>query len=80
MEEEIQKLLTQPRIALHATPDAKKTRVTAVKGDILHLDVAAPPEDGKANREIERYLTRIAGKKATVTRGKTSKDKTVKFV
>jgi len=79
MDAAIDQLLTQTRIHVRVTPHTKKTRITKIDGNTLHLDVAAPPEDGKANKEIERYLTRITGKKATITLGKTGKDKTVKL-
>lgn len=72
-------LLAHPRIQIRVTPSARKTRITRVDGEVIHLDVAAPPEDGKANREVERYLSKISGKKATVTMGATGKDKTVKL-
>jgi uncharacterized protein YggU (UPF0235/DUF167 family) len=39
-------------------PRAPKTRVRGSVGAALKLDVAAPPERGKANAEILRFLAR----------------------
>jgi uncharacterized protein (TIGR00251 family) len=69
---------------VRAYPGARKTNVrevtTASDGTrTIHLDVAAPPEDGKANKEIERFLGRKAGRPCAIVRGKTGKDKLVKF-
>ncbi len=72
-------LLARPRLKIRVTPYARKTRATHVDGELLCLDIAAPPEDGKANREVERYLSKLSGKKATVTMGATGKEKTVKL-
>lgn len=37
------------------------TRLDGIHGDMLRVDLAAPPEDGKANAELLKLLTRILG-------------------
>lgn len=48
--------------------------------DALRLKVAAPPVNGKANAEVERYLSDLLGlprSGVTVVRGASSRDKAV---
>jgi uncharacterized protein YggU (UPF0235/DUF167 family) len=45
----------------------------------LHVAVAAQPEDGKANAELERFLTKLTRRKAKVKSGFASREKVVVF-
>ena len=47
------------RIALQITPNAKKTEILGVSGDVLRLKLQAPPVDGKANEALIRYLADV---------------------
>lgn len=58
-------------------PNARKSELLEIRGQILHVAIAAPPEDGRANSELERYLTKLTGKVAKVKSGFTSKRKRV---
>ena len=42
-------------------PGAKRTRLAGVLGDRLKLQVAAPPEDGKANAAVIALLAETLG-------------------
>jgi uncharacterized protein YggU (UPF0235/DUF167 family) len=42
-------------------PRAPKTRCRGSAGGALRLDVGAPPERGKANDEVVRFLARALG-------------------
>lgn len=46
-------------LRVHARPGAARTAPAGVHAGALRLAVAAPPEKGKANREILRYLARV---------------------
>ena len=72
-------ILSRPRVTVIVRPGARKTRVAKIAEETIHLDVAAPPEDGKANREVARYLAKLSGKKAVIATGATSKVKTVRL-
>ena len=58
---------------------ARKTRITKEADGIVYLDVAATPEQNKANKEIERFLSKHTGKTARIISGFTSKRKIVKL-
>lgn len=45
------------RFDLRVTPGARRTALCR-DGDGLHLDLAAPPVDGRANDEAVRFLAR----------------------
>ena len=50
------------RITLQVVPRASKTEVVGADGDdALRLRLAAPPVDGKANKELLRFLAETLG-------------------
>jgi uncharacterized protein (TIGR00251 family) len=68
-------------VRLRISPGAKSTGIKGLYGEeALRLSVAAPPTQGRANAEIERYLTRILGVSRSgvlVGKGAHSRDKVV---
>lgn len=69
------------RVALRVSTGAKKTRIKGTYGETApKLAVAAPPEKGRANAEVERLLAAVLGVAASqveVVRGASSRDKVV---
>lgn len=44
-------------LTVHASPNAKKTEVTGWLDDnTVKIKIAAPPREGKANKELVRFL------------------------
>ncbi len=68
-------------VRLRVSPGAKSTAVKGMYGEVaIRLSVAAPPVEGKANAEVERYLARLFGlscSEVTVVKGASSRDKLV---
>lgn len=58
-------------------PGASRTEVAGVHGDALKVRVAAPPEGGRANDAVVGLLSELCGWPAELTRGVTSRSKTV---
>jgi len=70
-------LLPKTRILIKVKPNASRTRITAYssENDTFSVDVRAPPVDGKANTEIERYFSKLLKKTIVIIRGKRGKRK-----
>jgi uncharacterized protein len=66
---------------LRISPGAKRSSMEGAYGEAaLRLKVAAPPVDGKANAEAERFLAELLGiprSHVTVVRGASSRDKVI---
>lgn len=66
-------------VKLRVSPGEKSTAITGAYGEgALKLSVAAPPADGRANREAEGYLATLIGmekSRVTVMKGASSRDK-----
>lgn len=66
---------------LRVSPGAKKTSVTGLYGEsALRMKVSAPPADGKANAEIEDFLSEVFGiprSHISIAKGASSRDKVV---
>jgi hypothetical protein len=69
------------RIKLRVSPGARSTCIAGAYGeDSIKLRVAAPPVEGKANAEAERYVAELLGVTASdvsVVRGPAGRNKTV---
>lgn len=69
-------------LAVKAVPGAKRDQVAGVLGDRLKVRVAAPPEDGRANKAICVLLAAELGRKAReveVVQGHSNPEKTVRI-
>lgn len=68
-------------VKLRVSPNAKSTGLQGPYGEAaLKLKVAAPPVDGRANAEVERFVARMTGttpSRVRVVRGLSGRDKTV---
>ena len=66
---------------LRVSPGAKRTSIEGPYGEsAIRLKVAAPPVNGKANAEVERFLAELLDvprSDVTIIRGATSRDKQV---
>ena len=48
-------------VGVRVSPSAKRTRVSGLYGDRLKVQVAAPPEDDRANHELVRMMAEWLG-------------------
>lgn len=64
-----------------ARPGASRSAVQGLVGDALKVAIQAPPEKGKANDELVRFLAKALGLRrpqVTLVKGDTSRDKVVR--
>ena len=66
---------------LRVSPGSKRSSVNGLYGEAaVRLSVAAPPVDGKANAEVEKFLSKLFGvpkSDVSVIGGTSGRDKTV---
>ena len=68
------------KLAIHATPGAKRTEAAGLHGDALRVRLGAAPVDGKANEALLRFVAeRLQLPKSAVIlkSGQTSRHKVV---
>ena len=53
--------------------------MTGAEDDVVHIDIKAEPENNKANIELIRFLKKETGLDVIIVKGKTSKNKLVRF-
>lgn len=46
-------------VSIYVQPGARHTEVQGLHGDALKIRVAAPPLDGRANDELQRFLCNL---------------------
>jgi len=69
-------------LQIHAQPGAKRTEIVGVHGDALHIRLAAPPVEGKANDALRVFLAEVFGvprKNVALIRGHRGRRKTVRI-
>jgi hypothetical protein len=73
-----------PDLVVHVrvVPRARQAAIAGVRGGRLVVRLPAPPADGKANAELERWLAHWCGVRRGAVRleqGERSRDKTVRI-
>jgi uncharacterized protein (TIGR00251 family) len=66
-------------LIVRVRPNATKTKVTSEGPEEMALDVAAPPEDNKANIEVIKFLSKHFKSKIEIIRGLKSKTKLIRI-
>ncbi len=67
-------------LPVRVQPGAGRNELVGSSGGVLHLKIAAPPEKGKANRELIAFLSRELGiKKSSISivKGITGRNKLI---
>jgi uncharacterized protein YggU (UPF0235/DUF167 family) len=69
-------------VAVRVSPSSPKVQLKGLYGDRLKVSLSAPPEQNRANKQLERALAEwlgLARDNALVLAGHTSRDKVVGF-
>ncbi len=67
-------------LAVHAQPNAGRTECAGEHNGRLKVKVAGPPVDGKANKEICRFLAKLCGlsrSRVSIVTGERSREKEI---
>jgi len=68
------------KVSVRVQPGARKNELLGFQEDVLRVKIAAPPVDGKANRELIVFLSEALGIRKsdiTIEKGATTKRKVV---
>jgi uncharacterized protein len=66
------------RLAVKVTPNAGRNEITGFKDEVLQVRIAAPPDKGKANKELIDFLAaklNISKSSLSLLRGAASRHK-----
>lgn len=70
----------QARIVVRVRPNASQNEVLGFKDGVLHVRIAAPPIEGRANQELTRFLSEILAvskSNLTIDKGVTARRKAI---
>jgi uncharacterized protein (TIGR00251 family) len=68
------------RISIQVHPGAKKNEILRLENGVWHMKIAAPPVEGKANKELIEFLSEALGvskSRITIEKGTTSRKKLI---
>ena len=76
-----EKLAKGKHLKIIVKPNAPRTRITSVDEvrNALRVDVKAPPDKGKANKEIMNFFSKLLKKKVKIMHGLKSKEKILRI-
>ena len=60
-------------------PGAARTEVKGLHDGALRVRIAAPATGGKANRSLERFLSKLLDERAVIVRGSSARRKQVRI-
>jgi hypothetical protein len=70
------------RIAVQGHPGAKRNEVVRFEEEVWHIKIAAPPTEGKANKELIEFLSQVLGiskSRVTISKGATGHRKLIEL-
>jgi uncharacterized protein (TIGR00251 family) len=70
------------RLLIRVTPNAGRNEITGWPEGVLQVKIAAPPEKGKANKELTDFLGQRLGVKRsaiTIIKGQTGRNKVLEI-
>jgi len=69
------------KFQIHVQPNSSKQEIqTNLDGTISKVFLKKPAKENKANKELEKLLTKHFKSKATIIKGHTSKTKTIEVI
>ena len=77
----IQKYIKNNKLKILVKPNSPKNKIIGWNKEkqALKVNIAAPPEKGKANTSIIKFFSKLLKKKVIIVSGKTSKQKIISF-
>lgn len=76
----VDKSTTGKRLAIKVIPNAGRNEITGIKEGVLQVKISAPPDKGKANKELVDFLSgKLGVKKSSVliVKGQASRNKAI---
>jgi uncharacterized protein (TIGR00251 family) len=68
-----------PKLKIKVKPSSNKNKIVKMEDGTFKIWVKSPPEKGKANKELQKYLKKVTGIPVKITSGLTSENKTIEF-
>jgi len=67
-------------IRVKVIPNSSKTEIKGVKDDLIKINIAAPPEKDKANKELIKFFKKQFKLSVKIKKGKTSREKILEII
>jgi uncharacterized protein (TIGR00251 family) len=68
------------QLKVKVTPNSSKTEIKYVEDNFVKINLKAPPEKDKANKELIRFLKKEFGLKVRIKFGKSSREKILEII
>jgi len=75
MNASIENILKKNKFKIIVKPNANENKIVGLRDNALSLNISAPADKDKANREIIRFFSRLLKKKVRIASGRKSREK-----
>jgi len=76
---DINECIQNKTFTIKVKTQAKKTRISHIKEHKVVIEVAAPAQQNKANREVIKFFTRLFKRPVRIIKGKTTREKVLQI-
>ncbi|MBW2963709.1 DUF167 domain-containing protein [Candidatus Woesearchaeota archaeon] len=68
------------QLKVKVTPNSSKTEIKSIENNLVKININAPPEKDKANKELIKFLKKQFKLSVKIKTGKTSREKVLEIV
>ena len=68
------------QLKVKVTPSSSKTEIKEIKDNVVKININAPPEKDKANKELVKFFKKQFKLSVRIKAGKTSREKTLEII
>ena len=72
---QVEKFITKNQLRILVKPNSSTNNIIGAENGILKVEIAAPPDKNKANKEVIKFFSKLLKKKVRIKSGLTSKEK-----
>lgn len=76
----IESFIKNNRLKIKVRPNSPKTEITGHENHVIRVNVAAPADKDKANRELIKFLSKLLKKKVRIASGLKSREKVLEII
>ncbi len=72
--------ISKNNIKVKVTPNSSKTEIKEIKDNLVKINLNAPPEKDKANKELIKFFKKQFKLSVRIKKGKTSREKLLEII
>lgn len=76
----IDRFVKNNHLRVKVKPNSNFNAITGFDDDVIHVDISAPADKDKANKEVIRFFSKLLGRRVRIASGLKSKEKLLELL